>query len=1247
MRYKLQHLIVFATFACCLNTTAEHYPGASEAFDIDGVTQRLRAAEDRHQAFDHKFKEATGRQTALHGQHRQLEKQFAVSGQHLAQHTRQIEKDRAALRQADADIAVAQDQIAEAKRCVAAAAGEANNLRQRLQQAQARLDRKQHELAELEIECATFAGEIQHHCVDGHDHGDGHAVDCDRLQARLHTLEGKVGQVKAQINRINGRKAAIQDELNPIANAIAKYNGDLQKSEARRRERQRKVAALDRNITEAQGHVERVRRENKQVENEFRQLNIAIIDCDRMCRQFEQNCAEDTLVVNGLRHDLNRVRNNYTKALRHVERMADRHGREGAREGHDLAIWHAAEKAERLGEEIGRERGQSDGRERAELAGAIDGKKTGTEDGINDARQQAGDAAERDGSRTGLLARGYDEGVRIATADPDRGSRTYLDAYDAGNKYAVNEAKHTDYAFGSKQAETESYDAPLTRYQLDNAGARPFDKQAPARAVPAVANSAKPQRPTFDRTMPKLVDNRQRTIAAAQIKGHQAYSGTRAEYQDINTLNDGVADITVTVPLGRDQNWQCRYFDPKVMRYSYRPLQKRFEEVYRLAYVANAAQAYDETYDKTFQDVLQVVAAEAYIEFSEADRYIADHARHRDDAFEYWRTRSWNETYAAEYTKLHQQFRDQAYRAPDMQAAQYRDGYQQGVTVAHQQIGFKRGYNENIGDARQTQFDLGYDERTKSFQNNAVFENTEITLVDANNDHVFAIGETFSAAIELRNYGKISQAPKSLGVVTRIVSGPAAATVGSNAIVPVPGQSLSTIKNITRGLIDVKARTMDKISVEVTVYHHSDVLARKQFDITVRYPMSIDDFTAPVRMYTNSAGNVVSGTLTNRSQGNPPGPVRLELLANGKYTGDALQVTEIPPGATASFDFTYQPTPEQLLAPVDFAVRAVAADIEQAASGRARSFISRKASGDATVFLSVHDLSTMDAKPILLAYERLGVTVDLFERSVDGNLDSDLLAGYEFAVINNDIDLSTRAGLQRIIERGGHIVIAGRLSNDPASLSILESQRIEIKGFADGGVLQAKHCLDGQIMSSQYGKLPKLRTPTRSKTHKYYTMLEGPDVAIFSGRPAVAVRSVAVENGSTLSVIGFGLDTVAPDAAADLLARVFMMSRPVSATIDAKLQGTMPKGAARAVLQSRIAEEIDRNKAHKGKLYNAKYNDVERTDIYIFQQAVLTNPQNPACRELLSLAPAFNKRIHSRSSRKLIAPLMAAYKRLK
>jgi hypothetical protein len=156
MRYKLQHLIVFATFACCLNTTAEHYPGASEAFDIDGVTQRLRAAEDRHQAFDHKFKEATGRQTALHGQHRQLEKQFAVSGQHLAQHTRQIEKDRAALRQADADIAVAQDQIAEAKRCVAAAAGEANNLRQRLQQAQARLDRKQHELAELEIECATF-----------------------------------------------------------------------------------------------------------------------------------------------------------------------------------------------------------------------------------------------------------------------------------------------------------------------------------------------------------------------------------------------------------------------------------------------------------------------------------------------------------------------------------------------------------------------------------------------------------------------------------------------------------------------------------------------------------------------------------------------------------------------------------------------------------------------------------------------------------------------------------------------------------------------------------------------------------------------------------------------------------------------------------------------------------------------------------------------------------------------------------
>ncbi len=1245
MNYTLQQLILFATCFASLVAAAEHYPGSTGDFDVPAARARLQDAQAQHVKAQRKLAERqqilekiTARRRALQAEIRQLDEEAGKQQRHIAEYEREFNNAHAANQDAD-------NQLAELRRQLATAADTANKHRAQVGRLDARLAHVRKKLQQVQDESAEAAAHAASHRDDNAVHDD---TDCARFQHQLQAFEKQAQDLAHTIDKLIARKAAFTGELQLLEAQIEKCNT--------------RISAVDAEAGRANGVANTHRQSLQQCRSEFNRIGARVDACEgavrdlapqidegsRRQRHWQLQCDEQGAIVNDLQRQLRDARDNYRRALHHIEGAAARHGGDGAREGRDLAVNHAATQAERLGAEVGRERGENDGVAHARQQGATVGKKNGIEEGREEAQGKASQDGKNDGRATGLTSRGFDDGLRAAAAAPDTGHQAYRQAYAGGENHATAEAQHFEYPRGVKAAEDEFYNAALAEHVLDNSGApsfeTPFAGLAPAWTQ---ATSARPQKPLFSAPTYNVTKHKRRTGKASQIRGHDKYAELAAGKDRVNTLAGKIESVAIDVPLGRNQNWAFKYFDPDAVRYPYGPLQRHFEKAYRDAYFVAAAEAYDETFDETFSDILQIVADEVYEQYADPERYGRDHAQARDEAFDYWRERSWNKTYNDVYAQAHQAARQRAHDNPDTDAGTYRNGHRAGDALAHRRAGFERGYKDLISGAGKIQRRNGFNDRAAFFRNHPDFKDVEIRLQENNRDGYFGIGETFTASVSLRNHGLASQAAGSLGVTMQVVSGPVKPIAAGSTVQDVPGQSVTRIDNVVSARVDPRARPHDRFVAVVTVHYHDTILAQERFERTVRYPMTVDRLRVPQRVYTNAGDNTIHGRIVNNSKGSPPGPIELHLLVDGKKNGAPITIQPLDSGESAGFAIPFTPAPARFLSHLDLSVRAVSGDIVQARSNSRRTFASRRSAGTGTVLITVHDLAMFNLKPVVDALTDAGAQVDLFERRYDGAIDIQALSRHRFAIVGGNIDLATHDGIGNILAAGGDVLIASSLQTDPAAMELLDDRGVTIKGTTNGGTLATRHFLEGALVSTGFGQLPKFRLPKRSKSRVFYKLLTGPDRTLFAGNPTVGFRCVDVETGGSLTVLGCGIDKLKTESATTLLVRSYLMSRPVPELAERYLTGKGTGDAEQIVLEAIISEEIQCDNAVRGKLYNSKYNDVTATDLYAFQASVMDRAGRPRYEQLVALAPVFRKRIDSRNSRKLIKPLMTEYRRLK
>ena len=1245
MNYTLQQLILFATCFTCLVATAEHYPGSADDFDVYAAKARLQDAQARHLNAQRKLtdrqqalKKITTKRQALHAEIRELNEDAGRQQRHIAEHEREFNNAHAANQNAD-------NQLTKLRQQLATAADTANKHRAQVDRIDARLAHTRGKLQQVQDEYADAAAHLASHRDDNAVHDD---TNCARFQNEAKVFEKQAQGLTHKIDNLISRKAAFAGELQTLEVQVKKCNAQISDADAEVGHSNGLASTHRQSLQQCRSEFNRICARVEVCEDVLRDLRPQIDEYSRHQHHWQHQCDEQVVIVKNLRRQLHDTRDNYQRALHHIERAAARHGRDGAREGRDLAVDHAATQAERLGEEVGRERGENDGIARARQQGATVGKENGIEEGRADAQGKANQNGKVDGHATGLTARGFGNGFKTASAVPNIRHQAYRQAYARGENHATAEAQHFEYPRGVKAAEDEFYNAALTEYVLDNSGAASFEGPSSGHA-PAwtLATSVRPQKPRFNAPTYNVTKHKRRTSKPSQIPGHDKYAKFAAGMDRINTLANKVESVTIDVPLGRDQNWAFKYFDPGVVQYPYRPLQRHFEETYHDAYFVAAAEAYDETFDETFSDILQIVADEVYGQYVDPQRYGRDQAQARDEAFDYWRERSWNKTYNDVYAQAHQAARQHAYDNPDTDAGTYRSGHQAGTALAHQRAGFGQGYKDLIADAGNSQRRDGFNDRAAFFRDHPDFKDIEIRLQENNRDGYFGIGETFSASVSLRNYGLASQAAGSLGVTMRIVSGPANPIAAGSTVHAVPGQSVTRIDNVVSARVDHQARPHDRFVAVVTVHYHNTILAEEQFERTVRYPMTVDRLQIPQRVYTNTDDNTIHGRIVNNSKGNPPGPIELHLFVDGEKNGEPITIRPLHGGKSTEFAIPFAPTPTQFLSHLDLSVRAVSGGIVQARSNSRRTFASRRSAGTGTVLITVHDLAMLNLKPVVDALTGAGAQVDLFERRYDGVIDIQALSRHSFAIVGGDIDLATRDGIGNILAAGGDVLIAGSLQTDPTAMGLLDDRGVVIKGTTNGGTLATEHFLEDALVSTGFGQLPKFRLPKRSKSRVFYKLLTGPDRRLFAGKPTVGFRCADVKTGGSLTVLGFGIDKLKAESATTLLVRAYLMSRPVPELAERYLTGKGTRRAERVVLAAIISEEIQCDNAVRGKLYNSKYNDVTATDLYAFQASVLDRADLPRYPQLVALAPVFSKRIDSRNSRKLIKPLMSEYRRLK
>ena len=1245
MNYTLQQLILFATCLTCLVAGAEHYPGSIDDFNVPTAKARLQDAQARHLNAQRKLADLqqalgkfTTRRQALHAESRELTEEAGKQQRQITEHEREFDNAHAANQNAD-------NQLTKLRQQHATAADTANKHRAQIGRLDARLAHTRKKLQQGQDEYADAAAHLASHRDDNAVHDD---ENCARFQREAKAFEKQAQGLTHTIDKLIGRKAAFAGELQTLEGQIRKSNTQISTVDAEVDRSNVLANTYRQSLQQRRNELDRICARVAVCEGALRDLAPQIDEYSRRQRHWQHQCDEQVVIVKGLRRQLHDARDNYRRALHHIKRAAARHGRDGAKEGRDLAVNHAATQAEHLGEEIGRERGENDGIARARQQGATVGKKNGIEEGRTDAQGKASPNGKVDGRATGLKSRGFDDGFKTASAEPNIGHQTYRQAYARGENHATTEAQHFEYPRGVKAAEDEFYNAALAEYVLDNSGATSFETSFSG-LTPAwtPATSVRPQKPLFNEPTYNVTKHKRRTSKPSQIRGHDKYAEFAVDKNRIKTLARKIESVAIDVPLGRNQNWAFKYFDPDVVRYPYRPLQRHFEETYHDAYFVAAAEAYDETFDETFSDILQIVADEVYGQYVDPQRYGRDQAQARDEAFDYWRERSWNKTYNDVYAQAHQAARQHAYDNPDTDAGTYRSGHQAGTALAHQRAGFGQGYKDLIADAGNSQRRDGFNDRAAFFRDHPDFKDIEIRLQENNRDGYFGIGETFSASVSLRNYGLASQAAGSLGVTMRIVSGPANPIAAGSTVHAVPGQSVTRIDNVVSARVDHQARPHDRFVAVVTVHYHNTILAEEQFERTVRYPMTVDRLQIPQRVYTNTDDNTIHGRIVNNSKGNPPGPIELHLFVDGEKNGEPITIRPLHGGKSTEFAIPFAPTPTQFLSHLDLSVRAVSGGIVQARSNSRRTFASRRSAGTGTVLITVHDLAMLNLKPVVDALTGAGAQVDLFERRYDGVIDIQALSRHSFAIVGGDIDLATRDGIGNILAAGGDVLIAGSLQTDPTAMGLLDDRGVVIKGTTNGGTLATEHFLEDALVSTGFGQLPKFRLPKRSKSRVFYKLLTGPDRRLFAGKPTVGFRCADVKTGGSLTVLGFGIDKLKAESATTLLVRAYLMSRPVPELAERYLTGKGTRRAERVVLAAIISEEIQCDNAVRGKLYNSKYNDVTATDLYAFQASVLDRADLPRYPQLVALAPVFSKRIDSRNSRKLIKSLMTEYRRLK
>ncbi|GEM_PF-1726471 len=1245
MNYTLQQLILFATCLTCLVAGAEHYPGSIDDFNVPTAKARLQDAQARHLNAQRKLADLqqalgkfTTRRQALHAESRELTEEAGKQQRQITEHEREFDNAHAANQNAD-------NQLTKLRQQHATAADTANKHRAQIGRLDARLAHTRKKLQQGQDEYADAAAHLASHRDDNAVHDD---ENCARFQREAKAFEKQAQGLTHTIDKLIGRKAAFAGELQTLEGQIRKSNTQISTVDAEVDRSNGLANTYRQSLQQRRNELDRICARVAVCEGALRDLAPQIDEYSRRQRHWQHQCDEQVVIVKGLRRQLHDARDNYRRALHHIKRAAARHGRDGAKEGRDLAVNHAATQAEHLGEEIGRERGENDGIARARQQGATVGKKNGIEEGRTDAQGKASPNGKVDGRATGLKSRGFDDGFKTASAEPNIGHQTYRQAYARGENHATTEAQHFEYPRGVKAAEDEFYNAALAEYVLDNSGATSFETSFSG-LTPAwtPATSVRPQKPLFNEPTYNVTKHKRRTSKPSQIRGHDKYAEFAVDKNRIKTLARKIESVAIDVPLGRNQNWAFKYFDPDVVRYPYRPLQRHFEETYHDAYFVAAAEAYDETFDETFSDILQIVADEVYGQYVDPQRYGRDQAQARDEAFDYWRERSWNKTYNDVYAQAHQAARQHAYDNPDTDAGTYRSGHQAGTALAHQRAGFGQGYKDLIADAGNSQRRDGFNDRAAFFRDHPDFKDIEIRLQENNRDGYFGIGETFSASVSLRNYGLASQAAGSLGVTMRIVSGPANPIAAGSTVHAVPGQSVTRIDNVVSARVDHQARPHDRFVAVVTVHYHNTILAEEQFERTVRYPMTVDRLQIPQRVYTNTDDNTIHGRIVNNSKGNPPGPIELHLFVDGEKNGEPITIRPLHGGKSTEFAIPFAPTPTQFLSHLDLSVRAVSGGIVQARSNSRRTFASRRSAGTGTVLITVHDLAMLNLKPVVDALTGAGAQVDLFERRYDGVIDIQALSRHSFAIVGGDIDLATRDGIGNILAAGGDVLIAGSLQTDPTAMGLLDDRGVVIKGTTNGGTLATEHFLEDALVSTGFGQLPKFRLPKRSKSRVFYKLLTGPDRRLFAGKPTVGFRCADVKTGGSLTVLGFGIDKLKAESATTLLVRAYLMSRPVPELAERYLTGKGTRRAERVVLAAIISEEIQCDNAVRGKLYNSKYNDVTATDLYAFQASVLDRADLPRYPQLVALAPVFSKRIDSRNSRKLIKSLMTEYRRLK
>jgi len=1245
MNYTLQQLILFATCLTCLVAGAEHYPGSIDDFNVPTAKARLQDAQARHLNAQRKLADLqqalgkfTTRRQALHAESRELTEEAGKQQRQITEHERGFDNAHAANQNAD-------NQLTKLRQQHATAADTANKHRAQIGRLDARLAHTRKKLQQGQDEYADAAAHLASHRDDNAVHDD---ENCARFQREAKAFEKQAQGLTHTIDKLIGRKAAFAGELQTLEGQIRKSNTQISTVDAEVDRSNGLANTYRQSLQQRRNELDRICARVAVCEGALRDLAPQIDEYSRRQRHWQHQCDEQVVIVKGLRRQLHDARDNYRRALHHIKRAAARHGRDGAKEGRDLAVNHAATQAEHLGEEIGRERGENDGIARARQQGATVGKKNGIEEGRTDAQGKASPNGKVDGRATGLKSRGFDDGFKTASAEPNIGHQTYRQAYARGENHATTEAQHFEYPRGVKAAEDEFYNAALAEYVLDNSGATSFETSFSG-LTPAwtPATSVRPQKPLFNEPTYNVTKHKRRTSKPSQIRGHDKYAEFAVDKNRIKTLARKIESVAIDVPLGRNQNWAFKYFDPDVVRYPYRPLQRHFEETYHDAYFVAAAEAYDETFDETFSDILQIVADEVYGQYVDPQRYGRDQAQARDEAFDYWRERSWNKTYNDVYAQAHQAARQHAYDNPDTDAGTYRSGHQAGTALAHQRAGFGQGYKDLIADAGNSQRRDGFNDRAAFFRDHPDFKDIEIRLQENNRDGYFGIGETFSASVSLRNYGLASQAAGSLGVTMRIVSGPANPIAAGSTVHAVPGQSVTRIDNVVSARVDHQARPHDRFVAVVTVHYHNTILAEEQFERTVRYPMTVDRLQIPQRVYTNTDDNTIHGRIVNNSKGNPPGPIELHLFVDGEKNGEPITIRPLHGGKSTEFAIPFAPTPTQFLSHLDLSVRAVSGGIVQARSNSRRTFASRRSAGTGTVLITVHDLAMLNLKPVVDALTGAGAQVDLFERRYDGVIDIQALSRHSFAIVGGDIDLATRDGIGNILAAGGDVLIAGSLQTDPTAMGLLDDRGVVIKGTTNGGTLATEHFLEDALVSTGFGQLPKFRLPKRSKSRVFYKLLTGPDRRLFAGKPTVGFRCADVKTGGSLTVLGFGIDKLKAESATTLLVRAYLMSRPVPELAERYLTGKGTRRAERVVLAAIISEEIQCDNAVRGKLYNSKYNDVTATDLYAFQASVLDRADLPRYPQLVALAPVFSKRIDSRNSRKLIKSLMTEYRRLK